>query len=223
MKKTIVIIMMLLMMLSLAPVTYAEPATTVTDQEDPTIPPTDSYKFGMTIDDVHDLLGIPDNSEVKYDRLHDIYYDVTYFDLNGHLTFSYDNDNHVSSITWESPVETMTKEQVKTIMDAVEKYYDEKVGTAESQKDFNENPDNGMILYGWEDEFNQTDYFLQIMPIDGKKQISISKQKSLASLFGDPSGTATDKDADQLAADILEALNNVSNYGETIKTSQSRL
>lgn len=210
MKKALVIIMMLAMILSLAPAIYAEPATTVTDQEDPTVPPTDGYKFGMTVDDVHDLLGIPDNNEVKYGNLHDIYYDVTYFDINGHLTFNYDKDNHVTSITWESPTENMTEEQVKTITDAVEQYYDEKVGTAEGQKEFEENPDNDMTLYGWEDEFNQTYYFLQIMTVDGKKQISVNKQKSWASLFEDSFGTETDKDADQIAADILEALNNAS-------------
>ena len=67
-----------------------------------------------------------------------------------------------------------------------------------------------MTLYGWEDEFNQTNYFLQIMTVDGKKQISVNKQKSWASLFGDSSGAETDKDVDQIAADILEALNNAS-------------
>ncbi len=210
MKKAIVIIMMLLMILSLAPVTYAEPATTVPDQEDPTIPPTDGYKFGMTVDDVHALLGVPDNSEVKFEHLNDTYYDVPYFDLDGHLIFDYDKDNHVDAITWESPAETMTEEQIKAITDAVEKYYDEKVGTGEDQKTVSENKEIGMVIYGWTDEFNQTDYLYQIMTTDGKTQISVGKNKSFAAMFGDSSGAETDKDADQIAADILEALNNVS-------------
>lgn len=209
MKKAIVIIMMLLMILSLAPAIYAEPATTVTDQEDPTIPPTDSYKFGMTIDDVHALLGIPDNSEVKFEQLSDIYYDVVYFDLSGHLIFDYDKDNHVSGIAWESHTETMTEEQIKTITDAVEKYYDEKVGTAEGQKEYREYPEDGMALCGWTDEFNQTDYFYQITTKDGKTQISVSKNKSLLAMFGDLYGTATDEDAEQIAADILDKLSNL--------------
>lgn len=208
MKKALVIITMLAMILSLAPVTYAEPATTVTDQEDQTIPPTDGYKFGMTVDDVHALLGVPDNSEVKFEHLNDTYYDVTYFDLNGHLIFNYDKDNHVSGITWESPA-SPTDEQIQNITAAVEKYYDEKVGTAENQKEFMDNPDNGMTMYGWTDEFNQTDYFLQIMTVDGKKQLSISKNKNLNALFGESSGAETDKDADQIAADIIEALSNI--------------
>ena len=208
MKKALVIIMMLTMILSLAPAIYAEPDTTVTDQKDPTIPPTDGYKFGMTVDNVHDLLGIPDNSEVRFEHLNDTYYEVPYFDLNGHLTFNYDKDNYVSGIAWESPTETMTEEQVKTITDAVEKYYDEKVGTAEDQKVVSEQAEIGVVMYGWTDEFDQTDYTYKITTTNGETQIYISKSKSLAALFGDSSGTATDEDAEQLAADIMEAINN---------------
>lgn len=207
MKKALVIIMMLTMILSLAPAIYAEPDTTVTDQEDPTIPPTDGYKFGMTVDNIHEMLGFPDDKGDSKVLDEDIYYDVNYFALAGHLLFTYD-DNQVHGIYWESPKETMTDEQIRTVIDAVEKYYDEKVGTAEDQKTIMENPDVGITIYSWSDEFNKTDYSLQITTIDGITQIYIGKSKSLAAMLGNSS--ETDKDADQIAADILEALNNAS-------------
>lgn len=177
MKKTIVIIMMLAMILSLAPVTYAEPATTVTNQEDQTIPPTDGYKFGMTIDDIHEMLGFPDDKGDSKVLDQDIYYDVNYFDFAGHLMFTY-KDNQVHGIYWESPKETMTNEQIQTVINAVEKYYDEKIGTSEDKKMIMENPDVGITIYSWSDEFNKTNYSLQITTQDNITQIYISKGKS---------------------------------------------
>ena len=208
MKKTLVIIMMLTMILSLAPVTYAEPATTVTDQEDQTIPPTDGYKFGMTKDDIHNMLGLPDDKGDSKILDEDVYYDVDYFGFAGHLTFIYD-DNQVRSIYWVSPREIMTDEQIQAVTDAVETYYDEKVGTAEDQKMIMENPDVGITIYSWSDEFNKTDYSFQITKVDEKTSMSISKGKSFASTSNkNNSDVDTDAAAEQIAADIVEALNN---------------
>lgn len=171
MKKLIVLIMVVCLLLPVGIVTGAEPD----DDKDKFIPPVDEYTYRLTPDDIHELFGLPDDKGDSKILEQDVYYDVTYFDLAGHLKFTYIN-NQVVSISWESPIQPMTEEQIEEIIDAVEKYYDEKVGTEEDQKGFFSNP-IGIDMYSWIDEFNKTDYNLQISTRDGLTQIYITKSK----------------------------------------------
>ena len=172
MRKLLVLLIVACLLLPSGFVTYAA-TEDVIQEEEKTIPPVEGYELNMTPDDVHDLLGLPDEKGEEYGMPYETYYYVDYFDIDGHLTFNYD-DNQVFSVCWESP--EVNEEQVKEITNTVEKYYDEKIGTDDEQKSSKE--DNG-IVFQWTDSFNKEDYSLQILNKDKKTQIIISMNKSV--------------------------------------------
>ena len=174
MRKLLVLLIVTCLLLPIGSVTYAAPDDVI-QEEDKTIPPVEGYKFNMTPDNVHDLLGLPDEKGGEFGMPYETYYYADYYDLDGHLTFYYD-DNQIFNVCWESP--EIDEPKVKEITSTVEKYYDEKIGVNDEQKIITEN--NDLVIYTWTDAFNKTDYSLQISTKDNKTQITITMSKSIS-------------------------------------------
>lgn len=197
MKKLIVLIMAACLILPIWSVTYAEPATVT--QEDETIPPVEGYKFSMTPNDVHDLLGLPDEKNDRFDT----YYDVNYFDISGHLGFYY-QDGQVDSVAWESPAKKDKDENFAEIESAVVSYYDQKIGTDKDVKYKDISAEMSMII--WNDEFNKTEYLFVIQQDETGTKVSIGRQRSVKETVNNALSDAG-IDLDELIADLDAAMN----------------
>ena len=174
MRKLLVLLIVACLLLPIVSVTYAAQEDVI-QEEDKTIPPVEGYKFNMTPDDVHDLLGLPDDKGEEFGMPYETYYYANYYDVDGHLSFNYD-DNQIFSVCWESP--EIDESKVREITSIVENYYDEKIGVNNDQKSLTENDD--LVIYIWTDAFNKTDYSVQISTKDKKTQITITMSKSIS-------------------------------------------
>ena len=168
------ILLMLCMVLAIAPAIYAGQETTDADQEDPTIPPMESYKYSMSRDDIRDLLGLPDEHEDDQDT----FYDFEYMDVLGHLIIRYEDDQ-VDAVIWESP--ELKDAELDAIVNAMTVYYDDKIGTDEEVKYELTFDDHFSII--WTDKFDKTEYEIDAFGKDGK--IYMGMQRSLDYMIED--------------------------------------
>lgn len=175
MKKLLILTIVACLLFSIRTITYAEPEV-VTQEADKTIPPIEGYKYSMTLEDVHDLLGLPDDRGDNNGIPCETYYDVEYFGLAGHLTFQY-KDNQIFRVGWTSPKVEMSDEQIDNITNTIVQYYDNKIDPEDEYRNYRK--DDVQIMYTCVDAFNKTDYMMQITTIDGKTQIGIIFAKSV--------------------------------------------
>ena len=170
MKKLIVLLFVCLLMITPIYV-YADETEMPTKQEEKEILPTEMYDFNMSQAQIREKLGLPHDEKDNMD----IYYQVEYLGVDGHMMFWY-TDGKVSGVYWTaSPTKTMT-EDYTAVKDAIIEYCDEKYGDPIDVGD-----PEGAILesYNWEDEFNKRIISLYIRKVDGEISIEYSFSKTI--------------------------------------------
>ena len=170
MKKLIVLLFVGMLMIAQISV-YADEI-----DEKSKIPPVEGFKFSMAIEDIHNLLGLPDDKEEKYGYQYETYYDIEYFNILGHLIFSYE-DEQIHGVYWESPAQKDMNQNCIDLIDSVQTYYDNKVGTDENIKSETTNENENITV--WINDFDKIEYSLIIEQNDAEVKIEIGFNKML--------------------------------------------
>lgn len=125
------------------------------ENDESSVPVIEKYAFNMTQDYIRELLGVPHDT----DKSSDIYFNVLYFGISGHLIFNYSEGN-LHGVYWESP-SGLSVDVANNIFNTVSNYYDNKIGSGDDIK-YVLRDDSGSF-FEWIDSFNKTEYMLEFV------------------------------------------------------------